>query len=82
MQKQNLQPQRRLQECKANNNKSEAAPQTSPFLDVFDDVLSSHDLVNIPKKREVGFARQTDEQEKIKLDGRSSSLTNWTVSCR
>ena len=54
----------------------------SPFLDVFNADFSSQDLLNIPKKREVGFARQTSEQEKIKVDGRSSSLTNWTESCR
>ena len=74
------------QEChknaKLNNSKSEAAPQTSTFFDVFDEVLSSRDVVNIPEKKEVGFERQTSEQEMISLDGGSSSLTNSTDSGR
>ena len=43
--------------AKLNNSKSGAAPQTSPFFDVFDEVLSSQDAVNISKKKEVVFAR-------------------------
>ena len=38
--------------------------------------------MNIPKKKEVGFARQTSKQETISLDGGSSSLTNLTDSSR
>ena len=68
--------------AKLNNSKIGAAPQTSPFCDVFDEVLSSRDVANIPEKKEVGFARQTSEQETISLDGGSSSLTNSTDSSR
>ena len=68
--------------AKLNNSKSGAAPQTSPFFDVFDELLSSRDVVNIPEKKEVGFARQTSEQEAISLDGGSSTLTNSTDSSR
>ena len=67
---------------KLNNSKSGAAPQTSPFSDVFDEVLSSRDVVNIPEKKEIGFARQTSAQETISLDGGSSSLTNSTDRSR
>ena len=34
--------------------------------------------MDIPEKKEVGFARQTSEQETISLNGGSSSLTNST----
>ena len=67
---------------KLNNSKSGAAPQTSPFFDAFDEVLSNRDGVNIPEKKEVGFARQTSKQETIGLDGGSSSVTNATDSSR
>ena len=68
--------------AKLNNSKSGAASQTSPFSDVFDEVLSSRDVVNIPEKKEIGFARQTSAQETISLDGGSSSLTNSTDRSR
>ena len=68
--------------AKLNNSKSGAAPRMSPFFDVFDEVLSSRDVVNISEKKEVGFARQTSGQETISLDGGSSSLTNSTDSSR
>ena len=58
------------------------ATAKQPFFDIFDEVLSSWDVVNIPKKKEVRFARQTSEQETISLDGGSSSLTNLTDSSR
>ena len=57
------------------------ATAKQPFFDIFGEVLSSRD-VNIPKKKEVRFARQTSEQETISLDGGSSSLTNLTDSSR
>ena len=68
--------------AKLNNSKSGAAPQTSPFSDVFDEVFSSRDVVNIPEKKEIGFARQTSAQETISLDGGSSSLINSTDRSR
>ena len=43
--------------AKLKNNKSEVAPQTLLFFDVFNEVLSSRDVVNIPEKEVVGFAR-------------------------
>ena len=58
------------------------ATAKQPFFDIFGEVLSSRDVVNIPKKKEVRFARQTSEQETISLDGGSSSLTNLTDSSR
>ena len=45
--------------AKLNNSKRGAAPQTCTFFDVFDEVLSNRDVVNIPEKKEVVFARQT-----------------------
>ena len=57
------------------------ATAKQPFFDIFGEVLSSRH-VNIPKKKEVRFARQTSEQETISLDGGSSSLTNLTDSSR
>ena len=57
------------------------ATAKQPFFDIFGEVLSSRD-VNIPKKKEVRFARQTSEQETISLDRGSSSLTNLTDSSR
>ena len=82
MQKQNSQPQIPLRKCKAEQQQSGAAPQTSPFFDVFDEVLSNRDVVNIPEKKEVGFARHTSEQETISSDGGTSSLTNSADSSR
>ena len=55
--------------AKLNNSKSGAAPQKSPIFHVFDEVLSRRNVVNIPKKKEVGFARQTSKQKTISLDG-------------
>ena len=56
MQKQYSQPQRPLQECKAKQQQ-----KWSSTTNVFDEVLSSRDVANIPEKKEVGFARQTSE---------------------
>ena len=68
--------------AKLNDNKRGAAPQTSPFFDVFDEVSSSRDVVDIPEKKKVGYVRQTSEQEAISLDGASSFLKNVPDSSR
>ena len=44
--------------------------------------ISSRDIVDTPEKKEVGFVRQTSEQETICLDGASSSLTNSSECSR
>ena len=77
MQKQYSQPQRPLQECKAKQQQ-----KWSSTTNVFDEVLSSRDVANIPEKKEVRFARQTSEQETISLDGGLSSLTDSNDSSR
>ena len=68
--------------AKLNDSKREAAPQTSPFFDVFDEVSSSRDVVDIPEKKKVGYVRQKSEQETISLDGGSSFLNNVPDSSR
>ena len=68
--------------AKLNDNKRGAAPQMSPFFDVFDEVSSSRDVVDIPEKKKVGYVRQTSEQETISLDGASSFLKNVPDSSR
>ena len=50
--------------AKLNDNKRGAAPQTSPFFDVFDEVSSSRDVVDIPEKKKVGYVRQTSSRKR------------------